>query len=240
MPEAPDLAHIASLIADHSRAAMLSGLMSGRELPATELARLARVTPQTASAHLGKLCTSGVITSARYGRHRYYRLASPHVAAALEALMAIAPVAKVRSLRESDLLERLRVARTCYDHLAGALGVAITQRMVEAGWLVPMEQEYVVSPVGLEHLGRLGIDIAAVRSQRRAFARQCLDWSERRPHVAGALGAALATSLLDAGWLTRFSNSRALALTEVGREGLRRHFGISHQNVRTAGEAQAL
>lgn len=240
MPEAPDLAHIASLIADHSRAAMLTGLMSGRELPATELARLARVTPQTASTHLGKLCTSGVITSARYGRHRYYRLASPQVAAALEALMAIAPVAKVRSLRESDLLERLRAARTCYDHLAGALGVAITQRMVEAGWLVPMEQEYVVSPVGLEHLGRLGIDIAAVRSQRRAFARQCLDWSERRPHVAGALGAALATSLFDAGWLSRIPHTRALALTEVGREGLLRHFGISHQDVRTAGEAQAL
>jgi hypothetical protein len=156
----------------------------------------------------------------RRGRYRYYRLSGPHVAQALEALGAIAPLPPVRSLRESQVAEALCRARTCYDHLAGKLGVALTDALVANGYLAPAEHGYTLTDAGTRWLEDLGVDVGAAQRMRRAFALQCLDWSERRYHVAGALGAGIAARLFDLGWIIRLPSCRGVKLTPAGTAGL--------------------
>jgi DNA-binding transcriptional ArsR family regulator len=216
-----DVASVAGLLADPARVRMLDELLAGRALAAGELARHAGVTPPTASAHLRRLLDGGLLSVEAQGRHRYYRLAGPAVAEAMEALSLIAPPRPVRSLRQSQRAEALRFARTCYDHLAGVVGVALADALLRAGALrAAAGRDYDVTPEGEAALGGLGVDVAELRRQRRAFARRCLDWTERAPHLSGALGAALLERLLDLGWLTRGRVPRGLVLTGAGRDGL--------------------
>lgn len=221
-----DIAAVAALIGDPSRAKMLDALMGKQALLAGELAAHAGISPQTASTHLAKLVEGGLLVLTQQGRHRYYALASGEVAHVLEALAVIAPATKVRSLRESLVTEQLYIARTCYDHLAGKLGVAITQALQDLGIVQHEEQErcYYVTEQGRIFLEQFGIELAVLRRSRRAFALACLDWSERRYHLAGALGAALLERLFQLGWIERRASGRAIRLTEDGEEGLAKTF----------------
>ena len=177
-----DFAPVAALLADRARAAMLTALLDGRPLAAGELARAAGVSAQTASAHLGRLLDGGFVTVVKQGRHRYYRLRGREVAHVIEALSRISPAVEVRSLRHSRDARRLHEARTCYDHLAGAAGVALFAALVDGGLIEPDgEAAFEVTEKGEERLAALGLDVAALRRARRRFAWQCLDWTERRP-----------------------------------------------------------
>ena len=220
------LAPVAALLADRARSAMLLTLGDGRVRPACDLALAARVTPQTASAHLARLVDGGLLAFEKRGRHRFYRLARPEVATLLEALAILAPVAPARSFREGQDAQAVRFARSCYDHLAGRVGVAVTSALLERGRLVLRGADFEVTPAGERFFIRLGVDARGARSARRAFARACLDWSERKPHLAGALGAALLDRLLALKWLERAPEGRALMLRERGRQGLAQLLGV--------------
>jgi DNA-binding transcriptional ArsR family regulator len=219
------IAGVAALVADPTRARMLTALMDGRARTAKELAYGAGITPQTASSHLAKLLGARLLAMERQSRHRYFRLATPTVGHAIEALMAV-PRPRARSTAVPGPLEGLRLARTCYDHLAGRLGVSVTDAMVRRRFLKPAGRDFVLTAPGARVLSRLGIDVEATRAERRAFARQCLDWSERRAHLAGALGAAVARRCLDLRWLEPDRDERTLTVTMQGVRGLRAWFGI--------------
>jgi DNA-binding transcriptional ArsR family regulator len=214
------------VLGDPARAAILSALHDGRALPAGELARRAAVAPSTASEHLARLVDAGLLEVERGGRHRYFRIAGPDVAHAVEALAAIAPRRPVRSLREANAASALAEARTCYDHLAGRLGVAVAEALVRRGALIGMNGEFKPGPRAVAVLADLGLDSEELHAGRRPFALRCLDWSERRPHVAGALGAALAGHALAAGWVERLPRSRAIRVTAAGSEALRSTLGV--------------
>lgn len=213
-----DLAAVGALIGDPSRARMLDALMGGRALAAGELAQVAGVSASTASEHLARLRAGGLVEVVSQGRHRYHRIAGPEVGAALEALSRVAPRLPVVSLRQSGHARALGHARTCYDHLAGVCGVALHDALLAERWLTPA---YDVTPAGTAALAGWGVDVDAARARRRTFARPCLDWTERRPHLAGALGASITDALVERGWFVRRSrDSRALRLTDLGRTGL--------------------
>jgi DNA-binding transcriptional ArsR family regulator len=222
----PDLATAGFLIGQLARASMLAELTDGRALTAGELAARAGVSAATASAHLARLVRGGLLVSVRQGRHRYFHLAGPEVASALEALAAVGPAPVARDGFERDVLAGLRFARTCYRHLAGRLGVAIRDRLLERDLLRPDGTEHQVTRAGAEWFGRLGADVDAARRARRSFARACVDWTERRPHLAGALGDALLDALIGRGWVRRTPGERALELTTAGREGLASTLGM--------------
>src|SRR5215472_927902 len=226
MKTRPDLAETAGLIGDQTRATVLCALASGIALPATDLARRARVTAPTMSAHLTRLVEGGLLEAERQGRHRYYRLANADVAAAIEALVAISPGTEFDAMHEPGEVNVLSYARTCYDHLAGKVGVAITDALSRRRLIRGSKGRFDLQPSGERWLEDLGIDVDAARAQRRKFANACLDWSERQPHLGGAIGAALAARLLDRGWFERYPRTRALKLTAKGRQGLRRELGI--------------
>jgi DNA-binding transcriptional ArsR family regulator len=228
-----DLAAVAALIADPSRAAMLDALTGGVPLTAGELARVAGVAPSTATEHLDRLERGGLAFSERRGRTRHVRLAGADVARALEALAAIAPPKRTRGLRAWQHGEALRAARSCYDHLAGLAGVALADALVDRRVLEPGDGGFAITPAGEEELARFGLDFAAIRGARRATARACLDWSERRPHVAGALGAALLGELLERRWLRRRTDGRALTVTPAGASGLASSFGVTLATIGT-------
>jgi len=227
MTVAVNLAEVASLVGDPARANILSALMDGRALTATELAYAAGVTPQTTSGHLAKLTDARLLHVVRQGRHRYYRLAGPLVAQMLEGIMAVAVDGPPRYRPPSRLDDALKAARTCYNHLAGRLGVGIADALCERGHVVFAEEGGEVTPDGLAFMQDFGLDLAVARRRGRVFCRPCLDWSERRPHLGGALGAALATRCFDLGWLARNRDSRALTITPAGRKGLASAFGVS-------------
>lgn len=220
------LAEIAALMGDVARANILSALMDGRALTASELAWHGGVSAQTTSGHLAKLHAANLIVLARQGRHRYYRLASPEVAQAIEALMAVASFGPKRHRPADPRDEALRRARTCYDHLAGRLGIAIADSLTAQDHLVLSESAGALTGTGRRFLCSFGIDPEDDGRHKRALCRTCLDWSERRPHLAGRLGAALCTRLFELGWVERTRDSRALAITTVGRHGLKEIFGI--------------
>jgi DNA-binding transcriptional ArsR family regulator len=225
------LAEVAALIGDVARANILSALMDGRALTAGELAWHAGVSPQTTSGHLAKLKQAQVIAEERQGRHRYHRLASAEVAQAIEALMAIAAVGPPRHRPIGPRDAALRIARTCYDHLAGQLGVGLADALAAGGHVVIAEGAASLTECGSAFVGRtLGIDVSPANrahgAVRRPLCRACLDWSERRPHLAGRLGAALYQRSLELGWIVPLKGSRALAITPEGRRRYAETFGI--------------
>lgn len=223
----PNIATVASLVADPARTAMLIVLLDGRALPAGELAYAAGVTAQTASSHLAKLLSGGFLTVETEGRHRYYRLAGSHVAQALEGLSAIRPAEPIRRMAISSKARDLRVARCCYDHLAGQIGVAVANGLQERRFLVPAaEKRFEVTPAGVEWFGSIGLEVGALKPSRRGVARQCLDWTERTHHLAGPLGVEFMRVICASGWLRRSNGSRAVQITPKGRVELKRQLGV--------------
>ncbi len=226
-----DIAPVAALMADPARAAMLGALLSGPPLSAGELSQVAGVSAATASAHLARLLDGGLVAVTRQGRHRYYRLAGHEVATVLEVIAQISPVRPVRTLRQSREAAALAQARTCYDHLAGRAGVELLDALIRKGFLngdgTGPSSTYEVTPAGAQILQAFGVDIAELRRSRRRFAGACLDWTQRRPHLNGALGAAVTGRLLQQGWIERGSFRRAIQVTNAGRDGLAATFGWS-------------
>ncbi|HET7628026.1 MAG TPA: metalloregulator ArsR/SmtB family transcription factor [Bacillales bacterium] len=214
-----NLAEAASLFADPSRGAMLTALLDGRFHTASELAYMAGIKQQTASYHLAKLAGGGLIKTEQHGRHRYYTLASPEVAEVLETVLSIAKPPEIRSLRQSSQMKALKSGRTCYDHLAGELGVTVTEAMQQAGFIVLAEKEWQVTEKGERFFAEFGLNLQALRKKRRTFARACLDWSERKHHLAGALGCELTNKWFELGWIEKIADSRAVKLTAKGRAG---------------------
>lgn len=223
---------------------MLLALADGRALPAGTLADEAGVRPSTASAHLARLLDGGLVTVLPQGRHRYYRLAGPQVGRMIESMAEVAPPAPVRSLREGTRAHALRSARTCYDHLAGRLGVELFAALLRAGWVrggngahslngdgadllaAPgHDVDYRLTEVGHRGLGQLGVALAPLPADGLGL-RYCVDWTEQRHHLSGPVGAALAARLLDAGWLRRARRGRAIQVTGVGARGLREALGL--------------
>jgi DNA-binding transcriptional ArsR family regulator len=223
MASEPNVAFVAGLLGDPSRAAMCLALMDGRRVPASELARRAGISAQTASNHLAKLIDGGIVEVEHQGRWRYYRLASDEVAHALEALAVVAPRLRqsIASPNCRDQLE-LYAARTCYRHLAGKLGVAIADGLLREQWIAVTDTHYTITAEGARRLEALGIDLQALHRGQRVVVRRCLDWSERRPHVAGPLGKALANLAFSRDWVRRQKGTRAVHVTPFGRAELKR------------------
>ncbi|GAA4687417.1 transcriptional regulator [Phytohabitans rumicis] len=220
----PPLARLAGLLADGTRARFCLALLDGRAWTASELARHAGVAVSTASEHLSKLVAAGLLAEEHQGRHRYVRLATPRVAELIEDMAGYAgPPPPVRSLRAATATEAMARARTCYDHLAGQLGVRITDAMVTRGYLVT-GSGFALTDSGLAWLSSLGVVLP--NAGRRPLVRACLDWTERRPHLAGAAGAALCRRLHEQGWLVRIGSQRAVRVTPAGEEALRDELGI--------------
>ena len=221
MKDGPHIARIAALIGDSARAEVLTALMADRALTATELADIAGVTKQTISAHLAKLLDAGLIAVESQGRHRYFRLADRDVAHLLESLMNVAFRAGAVRLRASPREPALRRARMCYDHLAGEVGVQFYEALVRQGMLQATPQGAAITPAGAQWFAHVGIDTSTLGQQRRMVCRPCLDWSERRHHLGGALGAALLQRLFDGGWAHRAQDSRVVHFTPKGEPALR-------------------
>jgi DNA-binding transcriptional ArsR family regulator len=226
------VAEIAALVGDVARANMLHALMAGRALTAGELAWIARVTPSTASEHLSKLADSHLVSVERQGRHRYYRISSPTVAQMLECISAVvATQGPLRYRPASRVDDALRFARLCYDHLAGRLGVALADCLARRNCVAFSDDGGVVTPAGREFFADLRIDLSSLERQRRCFCRPCLDWSERRHHLAGAVGAGLATRCFELGWIEHMKNDRTIAITPAGRTGFAASFGLSAEDL---------
>lgn len=224
-----DIAALGSVLGDERRVRILEALGDGRALPAGGLAREAGVAASTASEHLKRLCDVALISVEQQGRHRYFRLASPQVAVLLETLAQLAPVAPVRTLAEGTRADAIRAARTCYDHLAGRLGVEIMAGLIRRKVLTSSESgevDYGLTDRGAAFLRDFGLDLDTIASGRRPPVRYCLDWSEKRHHLAGALGAALADRVFELGWIRRAERGRAVHLTRAGVEGFQTTFGI--------------
>jgi DNA-binding transcriptional ArsR family regulator len=222
-----DIAAAAALLAEPARAALVTAVIADGALPVTDLAERAGVAPSTASEQLARLVAGGFLNSEKRGRHRYYALADPGVAAAVEALALVAPQPPVRSLREATRSELLRDARTCYDHLAGKIGVALAQSLERQRVLVRNNGGYSLGPLAGMRLEAFGVELDALETLRRPVVRGCLDWSERELHVAGALGAALADRFFELGWVRRRDGNRSVEVTERGRAGFSRELGFS-------------
>ncbi len=221
------IAEVAALVGDPARATMLSTLLDGRAMAASELALAARITPQTASTHLGKLTKAGLLSMDRNGRHRYFRLASPKVVEMIEGIVAVALEKRPRFRPLTRQAREVSAARICYDHLAGRLSVDITDSLVAREYIVHDDKAAAVTTAGARFFNEFGIMLAARRSTRRPFCRLCLDWTERRPHIAGALGAAITKRFFDLGWVERTKRSHAVIVTPLGRRGFQQTFGIN-------------
>lgn len=225
------LSEIAALMGEPARASMLQLLMDGRAHTASELALAAGVTAQTASGHLSRMVEADLLAARAQGRNRFYRLASGDVAHAIESLMALAgqraqPASKSAAWRRDP---DLRFCRTCYDHLAGQVGMAVTDALTQHGHLEPRgPRDWKLTTSGELFCQRLGVDLESARAAHaRHFARQCLDWSERRPHISGALGSAIADTFFKKGWAERMRRGRTVRLTDSGRRALSSQFGAS-------------
>jgi DNA-binding transcriptional ArsR family regulator len=219
----PNIARVAQAIGDPTRIRMLSLLMQGQSLTAKELAYGAGVEPATGTVHLRRLMDESLVTARTQGRHKYFRLASPQVAHCIESLMTIAKPIKDS---QSEEVSPIRLARFCYDHLAGRLAIEIVQRMLALRLLRAEDGAFVVTRKGVGWLDGLGIDVEQIAKIRRKFAPFCLDWTERKDHLGGALGATLANRMLEKGWVVRKTDSRVATVTRDGARALRLHFGI--------------
>lgn len=222
MREGPDIARIASLVGDPARANMLSALMGGTALTASELALEAGVSLPTASSHLSKLMEGGLLTLASQGRHRYYGLAGPQVAGMIEAITGVAASVGPQRVRPGPRDAAMRVARVCYDHLAGEQAVAMLDRLVEKEIILRDDQEIRLGPSAASHFAAIGIDVDA--KPRRPVCRACLDWSVRRSHLAGTLGAAILDKILAEKWARREKDSRAVIFSPPGKQAFERVF----------------
>jgi DNA-binding transcriptional ArsR family regulator len=227
MKDGPSISGIASLLGDRSRADILTALMAGPALTATELATEAGVTKQTASAHLAKLLDAKLVAMECQGRHRYFRLADRDVAQLLEDLMGVAYRTGAVRLRASPREPALRKARICYDHLAGDLGVGLYDALLERGLIASGKAGLAASAKGRRAFEALGIDLGALAARRRPLCRPCLDWSARRHHLAGALGAALLSRFLALGWARIAGGSRVVNFSVAGEKALRERFGVA-------------
>ncbi len=224
------ISRVAGAIAEPARTRMLCSLMDGHARTSTELAVLAEVSASTASAHLGRLQEDGLVKLHQQGKHRYYSLAGEEVAHAMEALMVLGQGAATRFV--SSAPHRLQFARTCYDHMAGTLAVNLHDCFITANWLTahePEDSSYRLTAIGEEGMADLGINVDRVRAQRRRFACSCLDWSMRRPHLAGALGAAVLQAFTLREWITKDLDSRALGVTPKGKKALSSRFRIAFE-----------
>jgi DNA-binding transcriptional ArsR family regulator len=241
-----DLAALGAVLAEPARARILLALGDGRALAASVLASEAGVAPSTASGHLARLVGAGLLEVLPQGRHRYYRLAGPHVGELLEALARVAPAAPVRSLRQGTRAEALRTARTCYDHLAGRLGVAVFGALLDAGHVTggngrhdPVaavhdrlsargrDLDYRLTPAGREALTEVGVALPQPRREGALALRYCVDWSEQRHHLSGVVGRSLAARLLELRWIRRADAGRAVFVTDLGRRELPRALGVA-------------
>jgi DNA-binding transcriptional ArsR family regulator len=229
MDEAPDIPRIARLLSDPARARMVWMLIDGTTRPAGELAYGARVSAQSASGHLAKLVDGGLLEARAQGRHRYFRLASADVASVLESLASLGAATRPRRSRpplpSPSTPEQFLRARTCYGHLAGEMAVNVLAAMLKGRWLFAEGSGFALTKAGEAHLTALGIELSTVRRPRRVFARPCVDLTQRRPHLGGALGDALLDLYVDRGWIQRHPRSRAVTLPPAGRDGFRRWFG---------------
>ena len=221
-----DVSKVGKLLGDPSRIEMLSAMVDGRSLTARELAHGAGVSASTASFHLSKLVDAGLLVVLSQGRHHFYRVASPEVGEALQALLRIAPSAKAKpaARRRNEVC----FARTCYGHLAGVLGLAVAEALQKKGVIEAHgEEDFLLTAKGERFFTKLDIDLADIRASRRLFARQCLDWSERKPHLGGALGQAFTDSLMKRNWLRKKAGSREIRVTKAGEAGLRKLLGVN-------------
>lgn len=229
MRDGPNIAKIAALVGDPGRAEMLTALLNGAALTASELADEANVTKQTASTHLAKLEQSGLIAVEAQGRHRYYRLADADVATLLENLMGVAARAKALRFRPGPKEASLRRARLCYDHLAGDLGVGLFDAFVKNKWIGRLEGGYSLTKLGRVKVSSFGVDIAELEAGARPLCRACLDWSVRRHHLAGAVGAALLEQVFERGWAKARPGTRIVEFTRFGEAALMRQFAFPQQ-----------
>ncbi|QED46143.1 ArsR/SmtB family transcription factor [Cytobacillus dafuensis] len=224
-----NVALIASLVSEASRAAILTVLLDGRFHPASELAYMAGIKPQTASFHLAKMVEAKVVTVEKQGRHRYYGINNQEVAHVMESLLSITPPIEIKSFKQASENKALRKARTCYDHLAGNLGVQLTDALLKQGVIYEEKEGFTVSEKGKMFFTEFQIDLRKTKSKRRSFAHKCLDWSERRHHLAGALGNALLERLLELNWIQRLPATRAIKITNAGKKGFKEKFSIDVQ-----------
>ncbi|QSB09858.1 helix-turn-helix domain-containing protein [Lysinibacillus sp. FSL K6-0057] len=222
----PNMAEVAALLGETSRATILASMMDGRFHTASELAYMAAIKPQTASFHLAKLVEGKLIKVEKQGRHRYFQLADEDIAQFLESFLAISPPPEVRSLKQSSQIKLLQDARTCYDHLAGKLGVQLTESMMNAGYIKLDDKQFILTDEGTLFFTTFGIDLAALKRKRRSFSHACLDWSERRYHLAGALGSELLNQFFNLDWLIRVPSIRAIKVTEKGKIGFKEVFHL--------------
>ena len=229
MDDAVALSQIAQLLAVPTRAAILLALADGRALPASELAYRAGINTATTSAHLARFVKAGVLQVEVCGRYRYYCLASPRIMEAAEDLFALhgTPLLSRNGRSDEPKVAPLRSARVCYDHLAGRLGVALSDRLQDLGWVCLVGRDYTVTETGWDQFAALGLDRSPLESARRHLARRCIDWSERRPHIGGAVGAALARYLEQQRWIRRESKTRRVHVTAQGGRGLWEAFGLN-------------
>ena len=223
----PAIAEIAALVGNLARDNILMALVNGRALTASELAYVAGVSPQTASEHLARLAGAKLLSLTKQGRHSYFRLSSPKIARMIESIMVVAADGPQRYRPRWNGDGQLRMARTCYDHIAGILGVALADSLTRHKHVVLTEDGGMVTRAGEKFLAQFGVVLDDVKEGRRTFCRPCLDWSERRPHLAGALGAALAERCFDLGWVARVRDTRALKISPKGQRGFKDRFGIS-------------
>src|SRR5215467_7073885 len=219
------IAETAALVGDPARATMLSALLDGRALTASELAAAARITPQTASTHLARLTGAGLLSVVRQGRQRHFRLASPAVTDMIDGIVAVALEKRPRYRPLSHEARALSAARICYEHLAGRLSVDLTDSLVAREYLVLDDGVAEITRTGSRFFTGFGIELPTRRSTRR-LCQLCLDWTERRPHIAGAVGAAITKRYFDLGWMERVERSHAVVVTRLGRRGLQKIFGV--------------
>ena len=223
-----NVTHVASLIGDPTRTAILMALIDGKSLPAGELAKLANVSPQTASNHLSKLVDGGLIKVESWGRHRYFSLASADIAKAIEALAIITPPAPVRSLRQSNQAKALQFARTCYDHIAGEFGVKFSRSLVHKGYLEEADDGYILTRIGETWLREFGINEANIRKASSIIPWH-IDWTERVHHIAGPIAVAITKHLLELSWITQGQIQRSIIVTEQGKREFQKQFNISFE-----------
>ena len=231
MDDTRNIPRIANLLADPARVSILWTLIDGTTRPAGELAFAANVSAQSASAHLAKLVEGGLLVSEPQGRHRYFRIANPEAAHLIESLASFGAAIHPRKPPPPALVRAMPAqflhARTCYDHLAGEMAVAVLNAMLKNGWLIADEHEFQATPSGLKKFAALGIDVTAANTGRRSFARGCVDLTQRRTHLSGALGASLLDFYVREGWIVRAARSRVVSITPKGQQGFKRTLGIT-------------